>query len=310
MPEYRLIEDIIEPYMREKKYEKKATTLKNEAGYCKRLELFFGRDFISDIKGSTVHQYRQHRVMVGGVQEDSAERELKLACAATNYAIKEWDFDIVNPFLGRTISAKGAKARRARPVRKIEQSENLKVLTWCREQPDPFFGIFADMFSFCHETGLRMSEMLELKWWQLREDVIEMTPDDQKSNRHGERIMNATALLIVSRQPEGSENVFQFNDEPITRHKIQWGVKKVRAGTGIQFVFSDTRKSRGQHMLDNGQSVEDVQYQLGHSDLRVTQKYYLKSPVDRLRKSVQPIECGVSAVDNSDELEPVDKKAL
>lgn len=79
MPEYRLMEDIIYPYMRETKNEKKTSTQKTEACVAKPLEMFFGRMFISEITGAVVRQYRRARIDVDGVVPATVLRELALA---------------------------------------------------------------------------------------------------------------------------------------------------------------------------------------------------------------------------------------
>lgn len=289
MPEYRLMEDIIYPYIRETRNEKKLSTQKTEACNCKPLEQFFGRMFASEITGAVVRQYRRSRIDVDGKSPATVLRELALASKAVNYAISEWEWDIQNPFEKRMISDKDRKAMKPRGVRPIMKGEEVLLLTECRRRCTEFWNTIADIIAFALNTGLRMSEILDLRWWQLQGDLIEMTPDTQKSNRHSTCVMNDTALLIVSRRQGGGEHVFGVEGGSIHRRKVQWAVGELRKATGISFVFSDTRKTCGQRILDAGHQVEDVQYQLRHADKRTTQKSYLTAPVERLRAAVGDI---------------------
>lgn len=298
MPEYRLMEDIVFPYMRETGREKKSTTRKTEISVAKPLLAFFGSSFLSEINGSTVKQYRRSRIDVDGKNPATVLRELALASAAVNYAISEWDWDVQNPFEKRMISDKDRKALKPRGVREITKDEEIRLLTHCRALGGDFWHAVADILGFTLNTGLRMSEVLSLSWWQLEGDLIRMTPETQKSNRHSECVMNATAMLIVSRRPQVGELVFQVDGKPIHRRKLQSAVKKLRDDTGIRFVFSDTRKSCGQRILNAGYAIEEVQYQLRHSDKRTTQKSYVTAPVDRLRAAVGALDCREELVDN------------
>lgn len=290
MPEYRLMDDIIHPYMRETRNEKKLSTQKTEACVAKPLAAFFGGSFVSEITGAIVRQYRRSRIDVDGVAPVTVMRELALASKAVNYAISEWDWDIQNPFEKRMISDKDRKAMKPRGVREITKAEELALLTECADQGGEFWQAIADIIAFALNTGLRMSEILELRWWQLQGDVIEMTPDTQKSGRHTPCIMNETALSIVARRRQVGELVFSVAGDVIHRRKLQGAVETLRERTGISFVFSDTRKSCGQRILNAGHAIEDVQYQLRHSDKRTTQRSYLTAPLDRLRAAVGNID--------------------
>jgi len=286
MPEYRLMEDIVFPYIRETISDKKASTQKTEACNAKQLFKYFGLSMMSEITGAVVRQYRRSRIEVDGVTPVTVMRELALASKAVNYAISDWDWNISNPFLNRMISDKDRKAMKPRGVRVLSREEEEILLTQCREFGGEFWNTMADIFAFAMKTGLRMSEIINLKWWQLQGDIIEMTPETQKSNRHSECVMNAAALLIISRRYQTAENVFAVDNKSITRHKVQWAVKKLRKATGIQFVFSDSRKSCGQRILNAGHAIETVQYQLRHADLRTTQRSYVTAPIKRLRAAV------------------------
>ena len=139
MPEYRLLEDIIYPYMRETKNEKKASTQKTEVCVAKPLEMFFRRMFISEITGAVVRQYRRSRIDVDGVVPATVLRELALASKAVNYAISEWEWDMHNPFEKRMISDKDRKAMKPRGVRLLTKDEEAALLRECRRRGGEFW---------------------------------------------------------------------------------------------------------------------------------------------------------------------------
>lgn len=289
MPEYRLMDDVIIPYMRETKADKKPSTAKVEASCAKPLSAFFRQMFISEITGAVVRQYRRARIETDEVKPVTVMRELALASKAINHAISEWDWNLLNPFAGRLISDKDRKGMKPRGVREVTKEEEIRLLTACAARGGEFWLTVGDMLAFAFNTGLRMSEILGLRWWQLAGDVITMTPETQKSNRHSECVMNAAALTVISRRQQLGELVFHVEGEPIHRRKLQWAVEQLRTDTGVRFVFSDTRKSCGQRILNAGHAIEEVQYQLRHADKRTTQRSYVTAPVDRLRAAVNDI---------------------
>ena len=87
MPEYRLIDDIIKPYMRETREDRKPSTRETEMSNFNQLHGFFGGMLLSEVTGAVVREYRQTRIVLDGVQPVTAKRELSLASKACNYAI-------------------------------------------------------------------------------------------------------------------------------------------------------------------------------------------------------------------------------
>lgn len=294
MPRYVFGSDVLLPYLRETSIDRKLHTQKTETLSCKYLEPFFGRMVLTHndkepkrITGSVVRQFRETLKLTRGMKPTSVKRHLAVASKAVNYAISEWDFECPNPFQKRLISERDAIAARSEPHvwRELTDAQEARLLLAC----EPFC---RDVVLFSLNTGLRQSETLSLTWDRVCGDVIKFTPDTQKANRYGERIMNQTALEIVARQQFNGPFVFHDqNGKPVSRFKLNHLWRQAREAAGLPgFQFHWLRKNAGQRILNvPGASIEEVQHQLGHSDVRTTQSCYTKAPVDRMRHAVSAI---------------------
>lgn len=290
MPEHHFLEDILYPYMRETDSDRKRSTRESEASCSRRLEAFFKGYYLGvrqtsrnrALTGAVVRQYRERRKLEG-VSPQTVKRELALASKAVNYAISEWDYDVDNPFRGRLMSRRDALALEVRAFRVLSAAEEARLLM----AAEP---LCRDVIVFALNTGLRQGEVLGLTWDQIDGDIVRFTPAQQKSGRHGARALNERALGVLARQEEVGEHVFHREGRRLNRHEFRTLWQKARAKAGLPDVrFHDLRKNLGQRLLEATGDIVAVQYQLGHADIRTTQRIYTTEPLDRLREAVRRI---------------------
>lgn len=282
-----LIGDIIIPYMRQTGTDRKLSTRKREGDVANHLAAWFGHGVISDapvpgrITGDDVRRYREHRKLVGGVSPETVKRELALASKAVNYAISEWGLDLINPFHKRLISRRDRLAKGRSQPRVVTPTEEarLKMASppWLR-----------DVIEFALGTGMRQGEILDLTWGRVDGDTVYFRGGlDQKNGREGWRIMSAAAQAVVARQVQRCEYVFNLDGQRIARSRLHSWWHKARTKADCPDVkFHDLRKTFGSRMLESGAAMEEVQAQLGHSDIRTTQMIYAASPLERMRRAM------------------------
>ena len=288
MPAYNFIEDILRPYIRETSSDKRLSTQKVESVCCGHLEGFF-RGYViclgdkrKTINGSIVRAYREQRKQ-SGVSPLTVKRELAVASKATNYAITEWDYEIMNPFDKRLISDRDSRAvRNVIRKRVVTPQEEIKLLT--ASEPD-----LQDIIVFAINTGLRLGEIVNLRWSQIVEDEIHFTPDEQKNGKFGKRGLNTRASKIVSRQSKNCEFVFSLNGKRLDLRRLQKRFAKARDKAGLPDVkFKDLRKTCGSRILAVGR-MEDVKTQLGHSDIRTPQLHYAEDSIESAKAVLEAI---------------------
>ena len=304
MPAYHFIEDIFKPWMAETKGDKKIGTLRNEASCEKRLKAYFGDCYVSSSKskrfkiidGAMVGAFRESELL-RGLSDRSAGEIIVKASAACNYAIREKNYDMPNPFAGRAMSRAGRK--RASKSRRDVTDRGL----WSKEDEERFCAhapeFVADVTRFALLTGCRLGEILALvdedvysgEWYRRIEgNEIIFSPQDQKSNFWGSCFMNDKALEILNRQKstviDGKNYRFSWGGKALSTFNFNYYFKRARRKAGLpDLVFRNTRKTCGQRMLDAGADLEGVQAQLRHESIQTTESWYVRPAMSRAQQA-------------------------
>lgn len=294
MPTFNFVKEVLQPYLRTAGREKAARTQETERWIARKLEFFSGY-FLSEegrsaneLTGSVVTAYREAR-KADGVSPVSIKRELAVASAAVNWAIAEDDREFRNPFEKRMISRRDQKAIVQRKRRLVQAEVNQLILA--------AKGVVQDVIIFAAVTGLRQGEILNLRWDQLRGDEIAFLPGQQKSRTEGARALSQEAMAVIARQPEVGDYVFNLDGKPLAKRNFHRLWDDVRRRARLRDVlFHDLRRYLASEMLEAGGRMEDVKTQLGHADVRTTQRSYA---VDSLWKAKQVLRDVPSPLDFS-----------
>lgn len=283
MPAYSFIE-CLDRFMLDSRQHKASTTDRNR-GCAKHLRHHFAGLYVSGdfrvIDGTTVSRYRNQRKEMGA-SPLCVKRELAVASAAVNYCRCELDWEVNNPFEGRLISKADAKASQPQK-RTLSYAETAAVLL--ASHP-----MLRDIVEFALLTGFRQGEILGLDWERVVGDIVIFTPDCQKSGKFGKRALSEPALAILNRQPRKGNLVFHCDGERIRKETLgRWWRAALKAAGVTGTTFHDLRKTAGQRMLEAGASMEAVQAQLGHDDVRTTQMWYVTPSIDLAREAAKRV---------------------
>ena len=131
----------------------------------------------------------------------------------------------------------------------------------------------AEMIRLLMLTGCRRGEIVNLRWSEVREDLLELV--DSKTGPRPVPL-GAAARRILERQPRnGSPFVFPSPinpDRPRSHELPLWN--RVRREAGIEDVrLHDLRHTFASHAVMNGVPVPVVSRLLGHSNTRMTLRY-------------------------------------
>ena len=268
--------DLLHDYFKACQPLKKPRTQETEWSCEKHLVAYFGQKLVKKITGKDVIDYRNSRP----VGPRRIMRELSVASAACNWAISDLGLDIHNPFAGRLISKRDRQGLEPPRKRSLSASEVSSIVMAGNVT-------LRHIVLFAVNTGMRQTEILELTWNRIQDDLIYLTPKDQKSNAHGWRALNEVALGVIAERPKRSLFVFDFKGEPISRMQLhRWWTAACQRGGVTNAHFHDLRRTCGSILLDTGASMEDVKTQLGHADIRTTQNNYASDSIDRARAAV------------------------
>lgn len=282
MPAYEFVTDILRPYLDETRSRKKPRTIETDRGCGAILEEYFRGMWLGTIQGSQLNR-RTVKGAIRDMQKDLSDVRIKRVIAvgsrACNWAIMEWSYDITNPFQ-RQIEARSPKR-----TRYLSDAEEKRLLLACE-------GWLRDIVIFALNTGLRVSEIIDLTWDRIHGDEIHFQAADQKSNREGRRALNDAAMAVVARRRCGTaETVFANPDgTKLQRRHLhsEWRDAVDRAGLP-DLRFHDLRRSCGQRLLEAGCSMEAVQAQLGHEDVRTTQSSYVSPSINLAKEAVKKL---------------------
>lgn len=139
--------------------------------------------------------------------------------------------------------------------------------------------VIYDLVVFALNTGMRLSEILNLKRSYIQEDVIFYPVSETKYRRRTRSktikvkviCMNSFALTIVNKQGRADDFVFSIKSRsPKTIYCV---IKKIRKESGVKdFTFHQLRHTVST-FLSSQVSLATAKTMLGHSDIKTTLKY-------------------------------------
>jgi integrase len=148
--------------------------------------------------------------------------------------------------------------------------------------------VFRDLILFGLATGMRLSEILNLRRSWISGDALAIPLASTKSRLRGpsaskQRVkvvgLNDIAFDIIGRQPIRDDYVFDLHRRDVM--VIQHGVEAVRRITGIKdFTFHHLRHTVST-LVASQSSLATARVVLGHADLRTTLHYTHPSSAER-----------------------------
>ena len=175
-----------------------------------------------------------------------------------------WDMLKLNPFAGGdSLTLKENNQR----LRFLSETEIRALLFQCQ----PYL---REIVECALHTGMRKSEMLNLKWSQIRNDHIYLTKTKSKISRQIPINNDLAALFkqIRQRQHLTSEYIFTYQGRRIESVKTAFLAALRRAGIE-DFRFHDLRHSFASWFIMRGGDLKSLQEILGHRDIATTMRY-------------------------------------
>jgi len=259
-----------------------------DAYYLKRLKTFFtGRD-LRTLKRSDVRSYIEQR-KAEGIANATINREVGLFSSALNYARKEWDWEIPNPAERMRLSEGDGRKRFAT----VEEVRSL-IAAAEKHKRSPYL---ADLIRVAVNTGCRRGELLGLRWMQVDLDAatLRLGGKDTKNGKPRNVPLNnlartAIANRLAYRERHCPESPWVFCRKSGERNlTIQSSWKAVLEEAGLEdFHFHDLRHTCGSWLVQSGVPLADVKEVLGHSTIRMTERYAHNAP-ENCRAAVEKL---------------------
>jgi integrase len=233
-----------------------------------------GRD-LATLTGADVRGYIAVRTGAG-LSPGALNKELGLMSATTNWANRELEWGLPNPWQGRRLREPTGRTR----YLTRDEAEALFVSADKRRDRYPWI---ADFCRLCVFTGLRSGEALGLEWSRvdLTARRISFFAADQKSRKRGAIPINESAraalLTRASYRAEhcpGSPWVF-FRKDGSRVQSIRKGFDASAADAGLEDLHPhDLRRTFGSWLVQSGVGIERVSELLRHGDVRITAHVY------------------------------------
>lgn len=166
-------------------------------------------------------------------------------------------------------------------VRFLSDEERERLLNACRESENPYL---YTVVVLALATGMRRSEILNLKWHDVDVQESRITLRDTKNGER--RVVSLSSVTeellrrLAAKQPPHAEHVFPSSrrrrfgrkyEDPIDIRNA-WDRALGRAGID-DFRFHDLRHSAASYMAMNGASALEIADVLGHKTLAMVKRY-------------------------------------
>ena len=135
-------------------------------------------------------------------------------------------------------------------------------------------------------TGLRKSEIFNLKWKDIRLTTKQLIVYSGKGDKDRVVVLNDAAINILMKRRKNNPigNIRVFDEIKSMRIiDIAWG--KIRIATKIKARFHDLRSTYASYSAMNGMNPFILMKQLGHSSLEMVLKYTEISEEERIRSA-------------------------
>lgn len=262
---------------------KPASTPRESQRLNKIKEFFTGLGiiYLNDITPYHVEQLKAE-LKSRGLAKSTINGYLQILRGMFNRAIAWEVYDKQNPL-------KRVRFLKAFPnINPLSKSDVEKILDVAWEvsmnPKNPLQKVLHDLILFAVNTGMRRSEILNLKWKDIREDEIIVKGKGEKVRSVP---INITVRTILGRQPPKDKYIFDIPN----RHQqdlFQWSMKKIGERVGRKIHFHLFRHYFASHLIERGVDIITVGAILGHSKTIISLGY-MHTDKDRKQKAVDTI---------------------
>ena len=233
--------------------------------FYKHVLPFFGDIRLRDIEVRDIERFKEHR-LGDGCKNATVNRDLALLRALFNKAIKWGKYSGTNP-----VSIAGLLPENNEHVaRFLSKDEAQRLLEALPPETRP-------IFEFALATGIRIGNILDLKWTQIDINSRIIHLPRTKSGRALRLPLSDWALSILERIPRHirSEYVFCRSIDGKRYKDIHGGFKNAlkRAGLDPRIRIHDLRHTYASWMVAEGVPTALLKELMGHSTMAMVARY-------------------------------------
>ena len=230
---------------------------------------------LSEINAADVRGYIASRTAVG-IAPGTINKEVGLMSAATNWARRELEWEIPNPWQARRQREPDGRNRWLKP----DEAERLLKAAETRKDRYPWLH---DFIRLGLNSGMRPGEMLGMEWERvdLKGRVVTFEARHQKNGKPGTVPLNheareamlSRARFRASHCPDSPWVFCRQDGSPIL--KVSKGFAGCARDAGLTDVHPhDLRRTFGSWLVQSGIGIERVSALLRHGDVAITARVY------------------------------------
>ncbi len=225
------------------------------------IKKYFGNKKLADITTDDVQQFYNKRLEE--TSPSTANRHFTTLRAVINKVIKLKLYKGENP-------CNGVDKEKENPARTnyLDTKQIRDIINFAPERSK-------NLLAFAIGTGMRRGEILRLDWSDIDLDygIIHVHVSKSGSSRDIP-ILSSLKSVLLGMNPQASGRVF-----PLSEKQVEYDFKTARNKAGINGLhFHDLRHTFASHFMMSGGLLSTLQLMLGHSDIRMTQRYAHFSP--------------------------------
>ena len=136
---------------------------------------------------------------------------------------------------------------------------------------------FADVWIFGVNTALRITDLLNIKFSEIKDDRLCIR--EGKTKKVADILLNDRARAIVARiRAERPQAIYLFESniyagKPLTRQAVGQTFKAIGDIVGVRLNTHSMRKTRGYHLYQKTKRIEPIMKMLRHSRPSDTLRY-------------------------------------
>ena len=280
-----LIDELLEMYINHlRKTNKRKNTVRKFLSLQRTMNSFLSLHFkkkkptIGIVDLAFLEDFAEHLKTDRRNNNTTANKGLKNFRSVWNYAIKH-EYPVKNPFVDIKLPA---DARRDTYLT-FSEFDKLKKL----ELPSTSKGMLLSqrLFVFACQTGLRYSDIMDLKWEHIDEDFEAISKNQIKTGKKVDIPLNDEAKKLLKRVSlkRKSEYVFQkFSNQYINRK-----LKEMAEMLGFEknVTFHVARHTFASHLGMKGAPSKLILNMLGDSDIRLAETYINMDREDTIKEA-------------------------
>ena len=252
----------------------------------KHLNPFFGKNPLDKITALQIEEFKSKK-QASGLSNKSINNILGILGKCLKTA-QEWEI------IDKIPKIKPLKVAPKDPVYLNEKDYN-KLLETSKDQ-----GMFYEMLLFTLRTGVRIGELLALEWPDINFDektvtikrnIVNGHIGSPKSNKYRTIYLTQDIIDSLLERIQNKGLVFpnidgSYRTRSSCRHKLERTCKKANIK---KIGWHGLRHSFASQLATNGVSLKTIQELLGHSDLKMVQRYAHLEPIT-LKEAIRTLE--------------------